>query len=171
MAVWAEQLMGQPWVTDAIFNRARNLILTQHDDKYLPPFKVVLDYCHEAKAQLEREATHQAQLAVALPSPAYRDDQSTTPDERQRWALEDADIRPWFAAVLRRRQEVAYLDERLDPETLRWQRDIEAIEDGKGRVPDMTPDARRARDRRNEGAKTAAHFTTKATEDVGVWPR
>lgn len=70
MVLWAEQLVGQPWVTDAIFHRARNLILTQHDDKYLPPFKVVLDYCHEAKAQLDRETERRdAELRVKLPPP------------------------------------------------------------------------------------------------------
>lgn len=70
MALWGEQLLGQPWVTDAIFTRARNLILTQHGDKYLPPFAVVLDYCHTAKDQIERETERwEAEQRLKLPPP------------------------------------------------------------------------------------------------------
>lgn len=70
MLLWAEQFDGQPWVTDAIFQRARNLIITQQTDKYLPPFAVVLDYCHAAKEQIERETERrEAEQRLKLPPP------------------------------------------------------------------------------------------------------
>lgn len=150
LALWAELLMQHTWVDDAILRRATTRIVLEETSPYLPNVARVLDYLRSARDDLERDARAETPI---LPPPARReadeidpnDPYSCTPEERERWAREDVWIRQWAARLP--------LVDATAPawEVDAWQRNVSVAS-----WPNLTPAARRAKERRIAAEKARA---------------
>lgn len=165
IAAWWNELQDYKWVDDALLALAAQETLKTY--RWMPPlrdFIGVLDYC-QGQREIEREAATQK----ALPPPtSASDDASITPEERERWAKEDAFIRSYMPRVLKEWEQSAYLDDwgphptkpgveiRTAPHEMEHLREIRQRDYELAKVPDLTPQQRRARDRRIEQAKADA---------------
>jgi len=120
---WEETLLVQTWLTDAVYRRAIAWTLAHWEERGMPPVPKFLAICREMKAQLDRESatTDQDLTRPALAAPQVReaeagephDPYSCTPEERRRWAEQDAWIRAWARR----------LPESLPPGAPEWERD------------------------------------------------
>src|SRR5262245_10664426 len=104
LGLWAELLMQHSWVDDAILRRAVTQMLLQETGPYVPNVARTLEYLRAAKEALEREARARTPLLAAPSRNAAdaidpNDPYSCTPEERERWAREDAWIREWAARI------------------------------------------------------------------------
>jgi hypothetical protein len=173
-AAWWGELADRPWVTAAVWARA--VAEAFATCAWRPAFAEFLGICEFAATQLEQEAWRVS--APALPAPTVADDERATPAERERWAKEDAWIRGYLPGVLRQWEAGASLDDwgphptrpgvlirtaPADAALLRAARERDAA---LSRVPALTIEQRRARDRRIEAAGGRARAAVRA----GRWP-
>ena len=94
-------------------------------------------------------------LAVrALPSPAQAAVLTEREVEQVTW------LRAWYAGVIARRREGAYLDERMYPDDLARMREVQASEDRLGHIPDLPPE-------RLKAALAGLASSTRRAEDEG----
>ncbi len=173
-AAWWGELLDRPWVTRAVWERAVGEAFATC--QWRPSFAEFVGVCEYAATALEQEAWRAS--APALPAPTTADDPSATPAERERWAREDAFLRGYVPGVLRQWTAGSYLDDwgphptkpgvliHTAPGDMVWLRDARERDEALARVPDMTVEQRRARDRRIEGAKDGGRAAVKA----GRWP-
>lgn len=103
LAAWWDVLREKPWLTIAVFTEAvRETLETVKG--YLPAPAQFLEICRVVADDLERERRRRM---AALPPPERRaadaidpsDPYSCTPEERQRWAEQDAWIRGWASRL------------------------------------------------------------------------
>lgn len=167
-AAWWGELQSLPWVTVPIWERAVSEAM--RTCTFRPGFAELLGICEFAASVLEQEAWRaQAAAAGSLPPPTgAAADVSATPEERERWAREDAFIRGHMPGVMRQWKESAYLDDwgphptkpgvyiRTAPEDMAHLADSRKYDEAISKVPDMTIEQRRARDRRIEVARAQA---------------
>ena len=162
-ATWWGELLDIGWVTAPVWERAVSEAVRTCD--FRPAFSEMLGICEVAVATLEQEAWR-AQ-APPLPPPVV-EAEGATPEERERWAREDAFIRGHMPGVLKNWEEESRLDDwtphptrpgvwiRTAPEEAAGLRRSRMADEELARVPRMTVEQRRARDRRIEGAKERA---------------
>lgn len=148
LAAWWDVLSGKPWLTIAVFEEAvRETLETVRE--YLPTPAQFLDICKLIGEERDREKAR-ATLA-ALPAPERRaadpidprDPYSCTPEERQRWAEQDAWIRGWQSRLVRQTMTEA------DQLATDW--------------PNLRPVDRRAKERRLEVDRERAVASIRAT--------
>lgn len=153
---WQRELADLRWVDGDLMGRATREAVTTL--RWFPPlseFLAILQYVATLR-DAERDAA-----AVAASRVDYDPDQ-TTPDERERWAKEDADIAGFWAREQRERASSTYLDERMTPEDLEFAlRSYRAVERLYNRRF-MSPAVRRETERRTEAAKAAARAAVDA---------
>ena len=162
-ATWWGELLDTPWITASVWDRAVSEAVRTCD--FRPAFSEMLGICEVAVATLEQEAWRAA--APPLPPPTA-EQTGATPEERERWAREDAFIRGHMAGVRKRWEEEGRLDDwtphptkpgawiRTAPEDAERLWVSRAADEELARVPQMTAEQRRARERRIEGAKERA---------------
>jgi len=158
---WWPELEDRRWIDGDLWLRA--VRDAQTFCTFRPSLSEMLAVCEQVA--LEREAAREAAEARALPAPMHEDDPSTTPEERERWAREDAFIRSHMTRVLREWEQSAYLDDwsphptkpgvevRTAPEDMAKLARSKRSDLAWFAVLQMTPEQRRARDRRIERAK------------------
>lgn len=183
--LWRELLDQHSWVTEEVFVTGVYELAWRHQGPYLPGPAIALDYFREAERkvraaseQVEYERRRGAAGALAPPpdqepgapraEPEPADEGPTTPEERERWAREDAFIHRHMPGVLREWEQSSYLDDwgphptrpgvwiRTEPEGMARLTESRRRDEALARVPDMTPAQRRARDRRLEAEKARA---------------
>jgi hypothetical protein len=171
---WWPELEDRRWIDGPLWLRA--VREAQTTCSWRPAMAEMLGICEFAATQRELEEWRASN--PALPAPTVVDDPSTTPEERERWAREDAFIRGYIPGVLREWEAGAYLNDwgphptkpgvliRTAPEDMARLLDSHAYDLALMKVPDMTIEQRRARDRRIEGAKDGSRAAVKA----GRWP-
>jgi hypothetical protein len=176
-AAWWGELADRPWVTASVWERAVSEAFATCP--WRPAFAEFVGICEYAATALEQEAWRASNPALPAPTGAAADP-STTPEERARWAREDAWIRGYVPGVLRQWEAGAYLDDwgphptkpgvliRTAPEDMAWLRDARARDEALALVSDMTPEQRRARDRRIEAARDGARAAVKAGRWKGM---
>lgn len=163
-AAWWDVLADKPWLTSEVFDRSvRDMLETSAK---LPTPAEFLAYCEINRDELARERARQVPvlpppLAHAAPQIDPNDPYSCTPEERERWAREDAWIRRWNA---RRRTPPAEMLWRLAPDERERLEASLAADEAVARWPQLRPDQRRAKDVRTEAARLAA---IKSLRDAG----
>ncbi len=179
--LYAEVLQRHAWITDAILARAVTELLENLSGP-LPATSDFLAFCRLAKAGLEDDADRrerQARKALPVPDTWHVMESATSPDEldetdpyactpaeRERWAREDA----WIRQYARRLPSAP--PPGADARALQsWQCDVSVT-----KWPDLTPQQRRAKERRIERerqtalALLAARFGREAAALAGVVP-
>jgi hypothetical protein len=146
LAAWWGVLSGKEWITDAIFEAAVRLTL-EHVTDFLPSVGEFARICGIASDDLARETRREAQ--AALRPPAYADPHAATPEERERWAREDAWIRQWYPRAVASRVTGDTL-ERMPAAERDAILDSYRNDDLVSLWPTLTPEARRAKERRIE---------------------
>lgn len=182
--LWRELMDENPWITagtldvehgiwteHGVFDMGVRAIAFGHAGGFLPPPAEALDYFHQAKGKLDRlhEQASLGQALKALPPP--QSEHALTEQEVQDVVW----IRNWYARTLAMRRDAAWLDERLDPPTLAFQRDCERYEDIIGHIPDLPPEQLKAALARYAGGRdrtaVAPPPVAQKQEGIGVWPR
>lgn len=180
-AAWWPELEDRTWIDAEVWGLA--VREAQATCQFRPALSEMLGICEYVAVQVEQERWRASAPALPPPTTAAGEAPGVTPEERERWAKEDAFIRGYIAAALRRREEGAYLNDwgpyptrpgvwvRTAPEDMEWARRVWEIEDALARVPGMTPEQRRARDRRIEAEKARARERIESLAGrVGRWP-
>ena len=164
-ATWWGELLDLPWVTAPVWERAVSEAVRTCD--FRPGFSEMLGICEVAVTLLEQEAWRAS--APALPPPT---EEPPPKAARRRSGSGGPGRTPTSAATWRacsrRWEEEARLDDwtphptkpgvwiRTAPEDLARLRVSRASDEALARVPEMTVEQRRARDRRIEGIKARA---------------
>lgn len=159
--LWAEMIAAHRWITLDVFRTGVYEITWRHDGGFLPEPKIALDYFRAAKVKVDREAAarelealERQQTRTALPTPTANGGFQSTPEERRKWAEEDAFIRGYMPGVLARWAEIGIGDV-AEPDRSKlaasW-----AIDKKFASTPNLTPEQRHARDVRIEAEKQAA---------------
>lgn len=105
MQLWGELIAAHQWITGPVFVAGVYDIAWNHKGGFLPEPATALDFFEAARSKIDREV--EARAVAALPVPELpetpkvepTDPYSSTPQERERWAKEDAFIRPWAARL------------------------------------------------------------------------
>jgi hypothetical protein len=104
--LWTEMIDTRDWLTEPVFVQGLYQIVWRHKGNFLPEPATALEFFEAARAELERTAARAAEERAALAPPKPEtpdvdaaDPYSSTPEERERWAREDAGIRGWAARL------------------------------------------------------------------------
>lgn len=151
---WRDVITAKAWITRQVFEESVQETL-QTPCEFLPTPGQFVEVCRVVKDDLERDDD-----ALALPPPQRvvapagaavdpDDPYSCTPEERERWAREDAWIRKWVTTL--ERDCFPDVLERMSAEDRERTLSLERANRNIANWPNLTPVQRRAKERRAAG--------------------